>query len=220
MVVFETKISNDMYFWPVANTKPQSQFQPDDIATNTPSRNKDDRVLANPKIFRISEGHLKVLFRVDLQNQEDRKELESGAKVDAQTYIVVHLELKCGTWKEHLISPFSIQESTMKIKISRKLGWIELSGELKLQDREPHLNFHTLQHDGKSISWSLPRLNIDILPTLNLSTSNKLNWIRGNLKSMFSAREDGLWVTNSRADPMVEFKGSLFTLIDAATGLD
>src|SRR5208283_3726015 len=141
----------------------------------------------------------------------------SGAKVDARRISLCTTELNCGNWKEHLVSPFSVQESTIKIKISRKSGWIELSGELTLQDREPHLNFLTLPRDGKRIYWSLPRLNVDILPTLNLSKSEKLGWIRGNLKSMFSAREDGLWVTNNKADPMVEFKRSLFTLIDTAT---
>ena len=106
----------------------------------------------------------------------------------------------------------------MKIKIARKSGWIEVSGELKLPEHEPYCNFHTLQRNGKSISWSLPRLNMEILPTLNLSTSNKLDWIRANLKAMFSADQEGLWMTNSRDDPMVELKGSMFTLISAAAG--
>ena len=218
MLVFEAEISNQLYFWPVVNTKPQSQFQSNDIATDMTCRSKDGRLFANPKIFRTPEGSLRILFRVDLQNQKDKKELELGAPVDVRPISFCITELNCGSWKEHLVSPFSIQESSMKIRIARKSGWIELGGNLKLQGHEPYLNFHTLRRNGKSVSWSVPRLNIDILPTLNLSPSNNLLWIRGNLKSMFSAHEEGLWMTNSKADPMVEFKGSMFTLISAAAG--
>ena len=166
LLVFETEISNDLYFWPVANTNPQSQLQHNVIATDTTSHNRHGQVFADPKIFRSPESHLKVLFRVDLENQNDRKELESGAQVNARRVSVCTTELKCGAWKAHLISPFSIKESTMKIKISRKSGWIELSGELKLQENEPYINFHTFQHNGKNISWSLPRLNVDITPNI------------------------------------------------------
>ena len=219
MIVFETRISNDLYFWPVANTKPHYQLQPSATATDTISGNKNDKVFANPKIFISPESrHLKIFFRIDLQNERDRKELESGAHVNFRVVSLCAIEVKCGTWKGHLISPFAIEESTINTKISRRLGCIELTGELKFRDNQADLNFHTLRHDGKSISWSLPRLNIDILPSLNLSTSNDLNWIRGCLKSMFSAREEGLWMKNSKADPMIAFKGSLFTLISAAVG--
>ena len=155
-------------FWPVANTErqPQPQLHPIATVTHTTSGNKTNQVFANPKIVRSPERHLRVLFRVDLQNERDRKELESGAHVDFRVVSLCAIELKCGTWKGHLISPFSIDESTINIKISRKLGWIELTGELKFRDNHAPLNFHTLRHDGKSISWSLPRLNIDILPSI------------------------------------------------------
>ena len=104
LLVFETEISNDSYFWPVANNQPQPQ--PIATVAYSTSRNKNGRVFADPRIFRSPEGRLRVLFRVDLQNKKDREELESGALVDAMPVSLCTVELECGTWKENLISPF------------------------------------------------------------------------------------------------------------------
>lgn len=222
LLVFETELSNDLYFWPyfwpVADVKQRAQPQSNIFPTYTTPRNRNGRAIGHPRIFRSDRGQLKVSFRVFLLDWDDREDLESGMCAYARPVSLCTTELKFGSWKEYFISPFSMDESTIKVKSSRRSGWIEVTSDLKLPDRVPHLNFHTFQHDGKNLSWSLPRLNIDMLPSLNLSISNDLEWIREHLKLMFSAHEEDLWTSNNRTDAMVEFKRSLFTLICLTAG--
>src|SRR5947207_2592286 len=85
-----------------------------------------------------------------------------------------------------------------RLRISRKGGWFEIIAKFETSFKIDTIPFPLVRDSTtmSTASWNLPRVVIDLLPTLDLSNSLQLEWIRANLKSMFTA--DEIIVMNDR----------------------
>jgi hypothetical protein len=131
--------------------------------------------------------------RVDIYDEADKLDLVNGCQVDFHSISPwkIMIAIEKGKWFANVPFPYPHNKNNTRLRISRKGGWFEIIAKFETSFKINTIAFPVVR-DSTSMttaSWNLPRVVIDLLPTLDLSNPRQLEWIRANLKSMFKADE-------------------------------
>ena len=183
------------------------------------------RVSIDSKVARISTLTIHVDFATI-----DGTLLHPGTAVDVKQPTPFQIELNVGCGKVHQViqCPVPLMMSGSKTRIARTSCFVEFIAAIASPAALlncPDSTFTVFFQEGIPILESLPYLNLDCLPILDVSKGRKLGWMTTHLSSMFSARERSKLERVQRSnticeDAQVNFKDSLLSLFSHVAGID
>jgi hypothetical protein len=134
------------------------------------------------------------------------------------------IAVECGEYKYICSFPFPVSEN-IKTQIDRKAGWIEVIAGLllpQIHNASP-LNFATLVQDKRygTCTWGMPYINFRQLPQLAFVEypAARDSWLKPHLDGMYSDYEC-LQTIPKRFDTVLEFKKSIYSILDFIAGFD
>jgi hypothetical protein len=178
-----------------------------------------------PKLSSVN-GRIEATTRIDFTGHNKRK-LAMGEKVDSVQESPCTFCVILGNSRIEIVLPFPSEYSTSRLRIARKSGWIEVITPFVTNISGSSFNFTKFsiikEAAGRYYSWNMPRLLINLLPQLKLSTKNDLNWINMNISSFFSIRERSLREKHlndlTTGDVFVDLKENIFSLFVRGAGI-
>ena len=189
LIVFQTHFSDTIHFWPCDTRKivPPTRIPP----TEKLEAPKVGRVITGPEITQSPDGPLRMTTRLDIYDEADKVDLVNGCQVDFHSISPWKIMVQTPKWIAHVPFPYPHDKDNARLRISRKGGWFEIIAKFETNFKIDTIPFPLVRDSTamSTTSWNLPRVVIDLLPTLDLSNSRQLEWIRANLKSMFTADE-------------------------------
>ena len=226
LIIFKTSLFNSDFVVPVFRQLflPVTSADVSNIAPTFLHPDPEISVLT-PKISN-NNGSIEVTARVEFTSDKKGK-LGSNQKVTSTQKSACTLSVTLGVTKFDIPFPFPVKHSTVRLRIARKSGWIEVLapfGQRSSLNSSFDFCFLPIMHrmDSGSYSWNLPRLLPSILPKLDLSASN-LNWIDPNVASSMSARERTLREAHigeiTSGDDLVELKESIHAFFCRSAGV-
>ncbi len=166
--------------------------------------------------------------RLDIVSEALRSALRGGCSVQTTPLSPCNFTVSVGRVLFRVDFPLPVIESSCKTRVARKSSYVELIAPVVTNPSQMPSSSLTcpLLFDGAGIptAWSLPYLNLQTFPVLDISKSDTLKWLMTHISMMVSTRERSL-----RADPSlpsvegertrINFKESLFSLFMHFTGL-
>jgi hypothetical protein len=159
---------------------------------------KVGRVVTGPEITQLPSGLLEMTTRLDIYEEADRMDLVNGCDVDFVPVPPWKIIVQTSKWIAQVLLPHPHDKDTARLRIFRKGGRFEIISQFETSFKVDTIPVPLIKDSTamSTVSWTLPRVVIDLLPTLDLSNSRQLEWIRANLKSMFT--RDEIVVMNDR----------------------
>ena len=196
LIVFETTVFDSDHLWSYDTDKivPTTRISPAP-KIETP---KVGRVVTGPEITQLQSGPLQMTSRIDIYDAADKIDLINGCEVKFESASPWEIVIQTTRWTVRVAFPFPQDKDTARIRIARKSGWIEVIATIQNYSdvsKPVAVTFPITRNFGSqsTVSWNMPRLVLDALPTLNtVSNSRQRDWLSVHLKSMHSAEEIAL----------------------------
>ncbi|CAG8374371.1 unnamed protein product [Penicillium salamii] len=176
-------------------------------------------------------GHISSFTsHVQILSEETKKILQEGSKVMQSMRSPFNYTLYLERGPKYTANfPAPVLGSTAKIRVARKSSFLELVADVAKSNDWPNLQsfmYPVYLDSGSPAVWNMPHLNIASLPKIDLSntSSERLNWLKYHLPTMWSSKESALKFNPSLpATPnlraKVEFKDSLYHMFMGFTGV-
>ncbi len=124
----------------------------------------------------------------------------------------------------------AVSKAKSRTRIARKSSYVEVVAPLVSSIDADELSTFvfptTLDRSNTPVTLNIPHLNLDVLPTLDLSDKKEISWLTGLAFQMFSPREkrirEDTGVRSSQGlgpNCRVNFKDSLFSIFMLSSGL-
>lgn len=136
---------------------------------------------------------------------ENHQALKDGTPIDVSHSSLCTVTVTYSTF-QHLCSfSFPIAGKTVRLRVSRANGWMEIIVQLASPASPASASFPTIS------TWNLPYINFGQLPELDTSDQELLFWLQFHLLSMFTDRE--LAVRQKKTDVMTNVKNSIHCML-------
>jgi MYND finger len=134
---------------------------------------------------------------------ENHQVLKDGTPIDVSHSSLCTVTVTYSTFQHMCNFPFPIDGKTVRLRVSRTNGWMEIIAQLA--SPAPPLPFPTIS------TWNLPYINFGQLPQLDTSDQELRFWLQFHLLSMFTDRE--LAVRQKKTDFMTNIKNSIHCML-------
>ncbi|KAL8665775.1 MAG: hypothetical protein Q9168_007626 [Polycauliona sp. 1 TL-2023] len=227
LTVYETSMENRRRVWicgnpPYMNTNNSVAFHQKWLQMHSIKVNGETVVSAildtNYKAHKLQ---IRTAFA---QGSEEAKALASGASVIVVPLSSSTLILKLGnTLSRRLVFPFPVQSAHSKTRIARKSSWIEVEAPIYVASQPDTFDDWTKIHarpDGSLSLGSIPRVNLDVQPTLLLPTKKDETWLQLLMGGALSETEKSLKDSNQdlSTHPKIDLKESLNIIVQGLAG--
>ncbi|CAE6468391.1 unnamed protein product [Rhizoctonia solani] len=135
---------------------------------------------------------LTVRFQVDLP--EEQNQLLAGASVSTKQVSPCTMELLIGKHIHMITYPYPIDGSLNKLRIARKSRYVEVIVPVSTPTDSAGYFFDPFPiiQKGAYTPWNIHHLNLDRLPTLDVSNPAKVDWLNPFCALQCSEREKGI----------------------------
>lgn len=160
------------------------------------------------------------------KDSAESKALSTGAAVTVVECSPHTVMLRIGSsLKRPIVFPFPIQGSYAKTRVARKSSWIEVEVSIFTAlngDRFDSWTQMIFESGRPPLCWSIPRVNLELQPSITLSKTGDFSWLRTFMGTTISDAErplnkpDQATTTNAKFD----LKQSLNILFQSFAGLN
>ncbi|KAF7529978.1 hypothetical protein PCG10_004953 [Penicillium crustosum] len=167
--------------------------------------------------------------RVQILSEQSKALLKDGSRItqSLRSPFNYALSLKNGP-SFNANFPAPVLDSTVRVRIARKSSYLELVADVaKSKDWSALRSFMypVFLDSGSPALWNMPHVNLSSLPTIDLNnpSSERLQWLRTHLPTMWSAPETAVKFNPSLPAPpntraRVDFKDGLFHIFLGFSG--
>ncbi|KAG5648468.1 hypothetical protein DXG03_003079 [Asterophora parasitica] len=183
--------------------------------------------------------------RITVENSGAQSLLRSGAVPKTVQLSSCLMRVSLGTYSKDVAFPFPVVGSKHKLRVARKSSYIEVRGILEhhadnlltmhmatlcalqvvvpvygpFQPDGMTLNPFPVVTAGKSMSpWSIHRLNLSRLPTLDVNGTRMAEWLNPHVGAMMSSRERSLRKKDTN-DTLMAVKDTIHSIIVRSSGI-
>ncbi|KDN44038.1 hypothetical protein RSAG8_05770, partial [Rhizoctonia solani AG-8 WAC10335] len=165
-------------------------------------------------------------IRFDVQAKEEQDHLRIGASVTASQVSACTMELKIGAHSHLLSYPYPIHGNNNKLHIARKSLYVEVVVPVSTPNDYSgyFLNPSPVINPGAYTVWNLHHVCLDRLPTLDLKSPTKLNWLNTLTALQLSERENSIisgdeTQKNTAINALVNVKNSIHEMTMHSSGV-
>ncbi|KAJ7237440.1 hypothetical protein B0H12DRAFT_1138805 [Mycena haematopus] len=157
---------------------------------------------------------------VHVEDTEAKKLFGSGTTPEISQVSPCVMKLAIGKHAQNVVYPIPIMGSQNKLRLARKSSYIEvivpISGPFKPGGMKTN-PFPVVATNTNPHPWNIHRLNLAVLPLLNIKTPSQKKWLNPHLASMLSAREHALRKAHED-DALMRVKDTLNTIFVESSG--
>ncbi|CAH0395195.1 unnamed protein product [Bemisia tabaci] len=189
--------------------------------------NREVKLASNSTSVRFSGDGLKInslIRRITLESEIDKAVLANKSSVVQVKFLSPYVAVanigRSLEFKFEFPAPVSI--SKHRVRIARKSSYIEIESRFldPVEEDVPAFLFPCFlsQTPPNIVSWSSMRVNLDVMPSIDLDNGQELTWLNDYLGQMFSREEYQNFL--SRADDLrVSIKESIMQFFMGYAGL-
>jgi hypothetical protein len=146
--------------------------------------------------------------RVKIKDRRAKASLTNRANVSVEQISPRVMQIYVGSYLQNIVFPFPVDSSDSRTRISKKQSFVEVSArvhllpidltssqlDVKLSGPEEKLGmsikpFPLVQQDTALSLWNIHYVDLEQLPVLDLSSSNKLSFLWLHVKTSYSYHE-------------------------------
>ncbi|KAF2459887.1 hypothetical protein BDY21DRAFT_407720 [Lineolata rhizophorae] len=166
--------------------------------------------------------------RISIMSETVKLLLKEGAQVESTPLSPGMIKVTIGKSRFHatLCFPNPVDAAKLRTRIARKSSYIEVIAAPANHAHGKTLStfmYPTHLAGQKPVLWNMPRVNLDMLPVLDITRKKEIDWLESHIRITFSLRERQIREkaidSPLSSDVRVDFKDSVLTLFMFASGL-
>ncbi|KAK7013800.1 hypothetical protein R3P38DRAFT_3004029 [Favolaschia claudopus] len=157
--------------------------------------------------------------RITVEDDKAKSVLQSGGQMSVKQISFGTLELDLEGISQPISFPFPVVGVKNRLRIARKSLWIEVIVPLRISFTQDGMTANPFPIPlSELLPWSIHRVNLDCLPTVNLRSKKLHGWLNPHVGAAFSKREMKAR-KKKEIDPLMFVKDSIHSIMVRAAGI-